>query len=924
MDKTNHTPTPPRWAQWLLARWGHPDTLEEVQGDLLEFYAHWARTRGEREARRRYGLTVLKLLRPFAKRNQDQAYPSPSFLHPAMIRNYFTIARRNLLRHPAFSVLNLSGLSLGLACSLLILLWAQDERGVDEFHANAAYLYQVYERGYYDGKVEAGYGTQGLLADELKRVVPDVQYASGLDEVREYTLATGDKIAKAQGSFAGADFFNMFSYPLLAGTPQTALRAPNGVAISRKMAELFFGDPAGALGKTIRYENKTNLTVTAVFENLPARSSQQFDFLRTWGDFVNENAWLRNWGDTSPLTFVQLRAGRDPARVEAKIKDFIYGYMPREKGFRVELGLQRYADKYLHSNFENGKPGGGRIGYVRLFCLVAVFILLIACINFTNLTTARATKRAKEVGIRKVVGATRGALAGQFVGEALLLTFLAGGIALLLVLLVLPAFNAFTGKHLGLPLGQPLFWAGLAGLFLGTGLVAGAYPALLLASLRPILIMRGNGGRVVAGGASFRQGLVVFQFALSVVLIVGTLVVYRQMQYVQTKNLGYSRENLLIIPIEGELLDKYAAFKQEAARVPGVLSVSKARHAPTTIDHQTGSIGWPGKDPNLIVSFTDAVVGYDFVKTLGLQLSRGRDFSPAYGTDAAGFLVNEAAVRRIGYRDPVGQPLQWGDRQGRIIGVLKDFHFASLHQSITPLIVRLDDNFNWGVILVRLDAHRTREALAGLEGVSKAINPAFPFTFRFSDQEYEKLYRSESVVASLANAFAFLAILISCLGLLGLSTFTAEQRTKGNRHPQGAGRFGDQRGHAAVEGLSQAGVPGHCRGNPRRLVRNEPVAGGLRLQDGRFVVDFRPGGPAGGGHCPADGKLPEHEGGAEEPGKVAAQRVGLFRKRTVIVPFRTLPLRQHPPKRLFGGCRPGCAGWQGIWADRSQQPKLYP
>lgn len=701
-----------------------------------------------------------------------------------MLSNYVKIAWRNLLRNKAFSIINMIGLAFGMACSLLIMLWVQDERSIDGFHANGKHLYQVYERQYYDGKVETNYFTQGLLADELKRVIPDVQYASAmeLNSANPSTFEVGDKINKMVGGYVGADFLRMFSYPFLQGTVGTALSSPGGIAISRRMAEQFFGSSEKAIGQSIRYENKDDLRVTAVFDNLPANSSHQFDFLRSWSDYVKENEWTKNWGNTDPITYIQLRPDRagqpvDPARVEAKIKDFIYRYVPKTKGSLVELGLQPYPEKYLHSTFRNGRPDGGRADYVRIFSIVAVFILLIACINYMNLATARSTKRAKEVGVRKVVGAVRSALIGQFVGEALLLTFFSLGIAVLLVAVLLPVYNTLTGKLLVLPVNQPLFWATLAGLLLLTSLVAGSYPALFLSSLNPNRILKGS-LRFSLKAMFFRQGLVVFQFGLSMLLIVGTIVTYRQMHYVQTKNLGFNREHLIYVPIEGELARKYNLFKEKTGKLPGILGISQMQEVPTGIGHHVNDVGWSGKDPNLVTSFANTAVGYDFAKTLKLRLKEGRDFSPDFGTDSTRYIINETALAKIGYQHPIGQPLSWGSRRGTIIGVLADFHFSSMRQAIEPLIIRLEQRPKWGTILVRTEASKTQEAIASLEQVCKELNPKTPFTYQFSDQEYAKLYRSEQVVSQLANYFAMLAIFISCLGLLGLATFTAEQRTK--------------------------------------------------------------------------------------------------------------------------------------------------
>jgi ABC-type antimicrobial peptide transport system permease subunit len=698
-----------------------------------------------------------------------------------MLKNYFKTAWRNIIRNKAFSIINILGLVLGLTCSLLIFLWIQDEYNVDSFHKNGKELYQVYERWTYDGKIDASYPTQGLLAQELKKKIPEIQYASGFEYASapgtQNTFEAGDKINKMTGMFADADFFNMFSFHLLQGSMKTALSQPSGIAISREMADNFFGSPEKAIGQTIQFENKESLQVTAVFENVPANSSLQFDFLRSWKDFVKQNDWVNNWGNTDPQTFIQLRKDADAAKVEAKIKDFIYNYQPKTKGLLTELALQPFTQRYLYSNFKGGYIDGGRIEYVHLFSIIAIFILLIACINFMNLATARSSKRAKEVGIRKVVGAMRSSLMGQFIGEAVLFTFISVIIALVLTSLLLPAFNNLTGKHLVLPIREPFFYATIVSILLLTGLVSGSYPAFFLSSLNPVRVLK---GKLQFGRTStfFRKGLVVFQFALSIILIIATIVIYKQMKYVQNKNLGYDRDNLLYIPIEGNLVKKFDVFKQEAESNTAILNISKMRNSPTDIEHHTYSISWPGKDPNLNVSFADGVVGYDFVKTMNLNLAEGRDFSNAFN-DSTHYILNETAVKKIGFSgDAIGKEISWGNHAGTIVGVIEDFHFNSLHTPIEPLIIRLDESWTWGTILVRIKAGQTKQALSDLEKICKNLNPEFPFTYQFSDLQYAKLYKSEQVVSSLSNYFAFLAIFISCLGLFGLAMFTAEQRNK--------------------------------------------------------------------------------------------------------------------------------------------------
>jgi putative ABC transport system permease protein len=697
-----------------------------------------------------------------------------------MIKNYFKTAWRNLWKNKSFSLINIMGLALGLTCSLLIMLWVRDEYKVDAFHKNGSQLYSVFERQFRDGQITAFHSTPGILADELKKILPEVQYAAGYWAWNGLsTFEANNKIIKEKGDNAGPDFFKMFSYPLLEGNAITALQTPTDVAISKKMAEEFFGSPAEAIGKTIRYQNQKDLKVTAVFNNVPQNSTAQFDYILNWQSFLEKDSWAKNWTNNGPPTYIMLREGTDPKAFENKITRFLDNYNKEQTEHSyIRLGIQRYGDIYLHSNFDkNGQLSGGRIQYVKLFSIVAIFILLIACINFMNLTTARSIKRAKEIGIRKVVGAVRLALIRQFIGEALLIVCIAIIISLALVSLVLPTFNQLTGKQIHIPVTDSIFWLSLTGLLLITGFISGSYPALYLSSFRPVSVLKGS--LKFSGSALwFRKGLVVFQFMLSIILIIGTIVVSRQVNYVQTINLGYDRENLLYIPIEGDLTSKYELFKNQALHKPGIKEISSITVIPTQIINGTGGVQWEGKDPNSDIEFTQSAVGYDFTNTMRLQLAQGRDFSKDFATDSVGYLLNESALKIIGYKDPVGKPLTFWGKKGTIIGVLKDFHFNSLHTQINPLILRLGENIGFGAALVRTEPGKTKQALASLDKVCKDLNPKFPFTYQFSDEEYQKLYKSEQIVGKLANYFAFLAIFISCLGLLGLVIFTSEQRTK--------------------------------------------------------------------------------------------------------------------------------------------------
>lgn len=695
-----------------------------------------------------------------------------------MLKNFFKVAMRNLWKQKGYSFLNIFGLAMGMTCSLLILLWIRDEKSMDDFHANGDRLFRIYERQYYDGKIESGYWTPGVLPEELKKVLPEVELSTGTTWTGKNTFQVGDKILKELGSSASEDYFKMLSYPLLEGKPGTALSEPVSIAISRKMATDFFGSPQAAINKTIRYDNKKDLKVTAVFEDMPSNVSDRVDYLINWKYFLEENGWAKDWGNNGPGTVIMLRKDANPSLVVGKLTHFMKNYnKDLSKKFDIQLGMQRYGAVYLHSNFKNGQIVGGRIEYVRLFTVVAIFILLIACINFMNLTTARSVKRAKEIGIRKVVGAVRPALISQFIGEAVLLSLFSVILALLIVLIVLPGFNQMTGKSIHFPFTSLSFWLSLLGLTLVTGGISGSYPALFLSGFQPIKVLKGT-LKFSAGAAWFRRGLVVFQFVLSIVLIVGTIVVSRQVNYIQSINLGYDRDNLVSIPLDGDLTTKYKLFKEQAGRLKGVEGVSRISSSPTDIQNGTGGIDWDGKNPNNMIMFTNASAGYDLIKTLKLKMAAGREFSADYPTDSVGYLINEEALRRMGFKDAVGKRLTQWDKKGTIIGVIKDFHFNSLHDPIKPLVLRFGEEDKYGEALIRIKAGMTKETLGQLETLCHSLNPRFPFTYEFTDDQYRDLYKSEAIVHKLSNCFAGLAIFISCLGLLGLAMFTAEQRTK--------------------------------------------------------------------------------------------------------------------------------------------------
>jgi len=710
-----------------------------------------------------------------------------------MIRNYLLIAWRNVIRHKTHTAINVIGLALGMTCCLFILLWVQDEKGTDNFHKNGKNLYVLYQTTTSNGGVSGDYNMplafdkmkgRVFLLEDVKNGIPGIVntacYATGYDLPWGHpeTLRVGEKIVKMNGSRVGTDFFKMFSYPIIAGNnAETVLNDQGNIAISRHTAEVFFGNPQNAVGKSIRYENSYNLIVSSVFEDVPSTSSLKFDFVLSW-----EMQKRIEWSSNNFITYIQLAYNADPNHIEAAINQYLQPKLTLPKGVQFHVGLQRFGDNYLHNVFVNGKPTAGRIEYVKIFSEVAIFILIIACINFMNLATARSVKRAKEVGVRKVVGSTRGSLIGQFFGESLVFSFLAMLLSIALVLVLLPSFNLFTGKQLGFPLTHASFWLSLIALMLVTGTLAGSYPALYLSSLKPVRILKGT-LRFTQGAVWFRKGLTVFQFVLSILLLIATIVITRQTDYVQSAHLGYDKENMIYTRIEGELSkkNKYLLFKQQAAKMPGIAMIDRTTEVPQAMNFVVydDEITWQGKEKNFIVGVKPASVGFDFVKLMKLQMAEGRDFLPTNPTDSTdAFLINEEAAKQMKMTHPIGQWVQAWQKKGHIIGVVKDYHTQSLHDPIKPILLDIKEGEYFGVIIAKTQPGKTKEALESLATVYKSLNPNYPFTYQFVDQEYKKLYSSELIISQLSIVFAVVAIGISCLGLLGLVMFSAEQRIK--------------------------------------------------------------------------------------------------------------------------------------------------
>ena len=694
-----------------------------------------------------------------------------------MIRNYLITAIRNISRHKAYSSINVLGLSLGLACSFFIVLWVQDEFSFDQFHENGEQVYRVMRHAGFGGEIRTTSSIPKPLADVLRVEYPEITHTMLMNWESSMVINHEDVSFRAEGQHFGPDLFNIFTFPLLVGNPETALERPESIVLSASMAEKFFGSDwqkgGNILGKVFRIDNRMDFTVTGVFEDVPANSSLQFDFVLPIEEYIHRNDWLEHWGNNSLRLFVRLREDADVSALSNNIKDLID---ERVDQWESDVFLQPISDMYLRSEYEEGILVGGRIDYVRIFLLVAVFIILIAGINFMNLATARSAQRAREIGVRKSVGATKSLLVRQFLGESLLTALLAFFFAILLVFLLAPQFNALTGKSISLTLLDPSLWLQFGGISLIAGLFAGFYPAFYLSSFNVIDVLRSSQGKA-SRGTGLRKGLVVFQFMMSIILIVGTITVYRQLHYIRAKDLGVDRENVLYMDFEGGIREQFETFKQELLQEPGIINVAASNTNPLAINNNTISPEWDGKDPNDNTLYSIISASYGFAETMKIQLKEGRLFSEEYGADSSNFIINERAAVTMNMEEPVGQRLAMWGYEGQIIGVLKDFHMNSFYRPIEPVIMRLHPEDAW-IMYVRLAAGQTPTALAALERIYEKFNPEYPFNYRFMDEEYEEMYRSEVVIGTLANVFAVLAVVIACLGLFGLASFTAEQRTK--------------------------------------------------------------------------------------------------------------------------------------------------
>ena len=692
----------------------------------------------------------------------------------SMLKNYIKIALRNIRKHKGYSFINICGLAMGTACFILILIWIQDEFNYDRFNKNFDRIYRVVKYSDYGGNELHVALTPGPLSQAMKEELPEVLEATSFDFAGGRAEYEGKIFNDVETACVEPAFFNMFSYPLTKGDPESALSDKNSIILTEELAKRIFGneDP---IGKILTFNKMYDYQVTGIMENIPRQSHLQFECIIPFKKLGEFGRSINDWRPNGFYTYIMLREGVSEKEFNDKIKNFKRDHYPDCRDF---LYVQPLTKIHLYSNLGYDISGHGDIKYVIIFSLIAGFVLLIACINFMNLTTAISGKRAKEVGLRKVVGATRRALISQFFSESILMSFLAIMIAVLLVSLMLPYFNELSGKELSLfTHGNISFIWCLLSIILVTGIFSGSYPALLLSSFQPVKVLKGT-FKTGAKGSYFRKILVVVQFTLSTFLIISTLVLSSQLHYIKSRKLGFEKEHLSYATIPSEYETKYGSFKNELLKRSDITHVTRMRSFPTSDQvNSYSNLNWEGKNPDETVLFCIHDVGYDFFETFGMIMAEGRTFSRTFPTHSNAYILNEKAVDIMGIQNPVAKMFSQDERIGKIIGVVKNFHFKSLKNKIEPLIFRLPTG-HARRIFIKISSNDIQRTMENIEQTMKMFVPDYEVQFNFLDDAYDRLYRSENRTGKLIDYFTLLAIMITGLGLFGLASFTAEQRKK--------------------------------------------------------------------------------------------------------------------------------------------------
>jgi ABC-type antimicrobial peptide transport system permease subunit len=694
----------------------------------------------------------------------------------SMFTNYLKVAFRNLWKNKGFSFINITGLAVGMASAILILLWIQNEVSYDDFHEKKDRIYEVWNRAEFSGELHSWNTTPKVLASAMQRDFPEVEHACRVDWGSRLLFTIGDKRLMVRGNIVDSVFLQVFTYPMVQGDPKTALNDPYSLVVTQSLARKLFGN-ADAMGKAVRIDNKDNYTVRGVVKDPPNNTRFDFEYLIPWAHIRRKGNDDNFWGNNSTRTYALLKSPASLASIAPKMKVIKTRYDSTEKNWQMFLyPMNRWR---LYSSFKGAVEDGGRIVFVRLFAIVASFILLIACINFMNLSTARSEKRAKEVGIRKVVGAPRGRLISQFIGESVLLSFLAALLAIGIVLISIPGFNALTQKHLYVPFGSLWFWV-LAVLFiLFTGLLAGSYPAFFLSSFQPVKVLKGT-FKAANALVTPRKVLVVLQFTFAITLIICTIIVTQQINFARDREVGYDRANMAYHFMTGDIGKNYRLIRQDLLSSGVATAVCRTNSPWTQRYSDTWGFVWNGKDPDDKTDFIRECADENVVATTGVKLAAGRDLDlEHYPTDSNGILLNESAVKAMHFKNAIGETIKDDDVNFHVVGVIKDFIIESPYTPIQPMVIVGAKQPWYSVVNMRLNTKNSMESnLKQMEAIFRRYNPQYPFEYQLVDEEYSRKFDDEKRIGTLAGLFAALTIFISCLGLFGLATYMAENRVK--------------------------------------------------------------------------------------------------------------------------------------------------
>jgi putative ABC transport system permease protein len=695
-----------------------------------------------------------------------------------MLKNYFKIAWRNLARNKGLSFINISGLSVGMAFALLIGMWVKYELSYDKFHKNIDRIAGVWKHTLFNNEKGTQSGIMLPLYDELIKNYPEIKRATRMDWGGGHSLIIGDKKFSKEGHYVDPDFLEMFSFPVVKGNTKTALNDLNSLVITQSLAKTLFGDE-DPIGKLVKMDIEHTMKVTAVIKDVPRNSSFEFDFLIPFEFRVQNNEWVKNartmWGNNFLMTMVEVKEGTSMEALSKKLGPLVTSKDAALKN--QTLFLHPFSKWHLHSEFKNWTNVGGRIEYVRLFGIIGIFVLLIACINFMNLATARSEKRAREVGIRKAVGSQRVQLIIQFLGESMFTAFLSFILAICLIQVILPFLKDLGFEHIQFDFGNIQLLGSVLLVCLITGLIAGSYPALYLSSFAPVKVLKGI-FKQSKGAAYFRKTLVVSQFVISIGLIISTVIVFQQISHGRNRSLGYDPNNLILLWMNDDVRKNYTALKHDLLNTGKIEAVTVSSSPMTSVWNSWDSFSWDGKDPHSDLIMDVVMTEWDYEKATGIKFKMGRPFSREFKTDSNAVILNEAALKMIGYKDPIGKTMKLGDQTLTIVGVIEDVLMKNPFKPVAPGVILFAPD-NSGVILLRLKNNTDLEkSLAAMKPIVEKYNPSVPFSYQFVDEEFSRKFEMEKQVAKLSGMFAGLAIFISCLGLFGLATFMAERRTK--------------------------------------------------------------------------------------------------------------------------------------------------